>query len=329
MRNFGGTERLNGFQAASYDGWRRTKFLQMGFFRFLPTLKSARSMPEFSNPLIEEAAAFVSQRWPHQPELGIILGTGSGGVADQLEVEQAIPYSEIPGFVRSTAVGHHGQVICGRLGELRTIAMQGRFHRYEGWSFDQMVLPTQMMIQLGIRAMAVTNAAGGVDPRMQVGDLILLDSHIDLLSYWAGNQNSLIDRQCERPQVLGDQAYDPDWLALAQESAARHRVRCRPGTYLALHGPNYETRAEYRMVRRMGADVVGMSTVPEVCIASQFGVPVLAISVVTNVARPDALTETSGDAVVHAAKDVEQSLRLVIQESATAFLGRTGTPAAI
>lgn len=271
---------------------------------------------------VTKAVDHVRRIWPVAPQLGIILGTGSGGVADRLQIEEVIHYSQIPGFVQTTATGHRGRVICGRLGQLAVIAMQGRFHRYEGWSFQEMVFPTRMMIGLGIQGLALTNAAGGVDPRMKVGDLILLDSHIDLLSYWPGQRESFVDPSLTRPSIRGDQAYDPVWRDLAQTVADQNRIRCRPGTYVALHGPNYETRAEYRMIRTIGGDVVGMSTVPEVAVASLHQIPALAISVVTNVARPDALTETSGDAVVHAAKDVEASLRMVIQESADRFLAR-------
>lgn len=271
-------------------------------------------------PFLEAAAQQLQEQWNRRPHLGVILGTGSGGVAERLEVEAAIDYGDIPGFVQSTAVGHQGRVICGKLGSLDVIAMQGRFHRYEGWTFDQMVFPTRLMIQLGIRGLAVTNAAGGVDPRMQVGDLILLDTHIDWLSFWPGTAGFRVNEELDRPAIRGDQAYDPEWMDQAMASAQRHQIRCRPGTYIALHGPNYETRAEYRMIRRMGGDVVGMSTVPEVSIASLHQIPALAISVVTNVARPDALTETSGDAVVHAARNVETNLRVIIQESAEAFL---------
>lgn len=286
------------------------------------------SQLESEESLLQAAVETVRQHWDVQPRLGIILGTGSGGVADRLEIEASIPYHEIPGFVKSTATGHKGKVILGKLGSLPVVAMQGRFHRYEGWSFSQMVFPTKLMIQLGIEGMVVTNAAGGVDPRMNVGDLILIDSHIDLLSYWPGSEGFHARETFEdkvsgttaalpndRPTVRGDAAYDETWLQLAQQVADENQIRCRPGTYVGLHGPNYETRAEYRMMRRIGADVVGMSTVPEVSIASLHRLPVLAISVVTNVARPDALSETSGEEVVHAAKNVEGMLRTIIEES--------------
>ncbi|MBL8890302.1 MAG: purine-nucleoside phosphorylase [Planctomycetaceae bacterium] len=280
---------------------------------------------------LQEALAFVQGKWGRAPRVGIILGTGSGGVANRLQVEQALDYSQIPGFVRSTATGHRGQVICGTFGGLPTIAMQGRFHRYEGWTFDQTVFPTRLMAALGIQGLVVTNAAGGVDPRMKQGDLIFLDSHIDLLTYWPGDQrdcharresreNSRGDEARERGHLVrGDQAYCSKWREMAQRHANRLGVSARSGVYVALHGPNYETRAEYRLIRKLGGDVVGMSTVAEVAVASLRRIPVLAISVVTNVARPDALEKTSGEEVVHAARDVEADLATIIEQSAREY----------
>lgn len=276
---------------------------------------------------LQEALAYVRDNWGRAPRVGIILGTGSGGVANRLQVEQTFDYSQIPGFVRSTATGHRGQVICGTLAGVPAIAMQGRFHRYEGWTFDQTVFPTRLMAALGIQGLVVTNAAGGVDPRMKQGDLILLDSHIDLLTYWPGDlrdseslcetrANSHGDEARERNHLVrGDQAYCSRWRELAQREANRVGVSARSGVYVALHGPNYETRAEYRLIRKMGGDVVGMSTVAEVAVASLRRIPVLAISVVTNVARPDALDKTSGEEVVHAARDVESDLATIIERS--------------
>jgi len=275
--------------------------------------------------LLHRAAAAVQQHWSTRPRLGLVLGTGSGGVADRLTVETTLDYSAVPGFVRSTATGHRSRVICGRLAGIPTIAMQGRFHRYEGWSFAQTVFPTRLMAALGIEGLVVTNAAGGVDPRMQAGDLVLLSSHIDLLSYWPGaappTPQEVAAEVDRRPPVRGDAAYCPRWRALAQRAADRVGLTARSGVYVSLPGPNYETRAEYRLIRKLGGDVVGMSTTPEVAIASLLGVPVLGISIVTNVARPDALEKTTGEAVVHAARDVEGPLGQIIETSALEFLG--------
>jgi len=278
-------------------------------------------------PELQLALDHVRQKWGQTPQVGIILGTGSGGVANRLEVETTLDYAQIPGFVRSTATGHRGQVICGKLAGIPTIAMQGRFHRYEGWTFDQTVFPTRLMAALGIQGLVVTNAAGGVDPRMKQGDLILLDSHLDLLTYWPGDQRDYPATQgshtnddheggCDRRRLVrGDQAYCARWRQFAQQEANRLGVSARPGVYVGLPGPNYETRAEYRLIRKLGGDVVGMSTVAEVAIASLHHIPVLAISIVTNVARPDALEKTSGEEVVHAARDVESDLATIIEQS--------------
>jgi purine-nucleoside phosphorylase len=276
---------------------------------------------------LNRALAYVQDQWGQTPQVGIILGTGSGGVAERLQVDRKFDYAQIPGFVRSTATGHRGQVICGRLAGIPAIAMQGRFHRYEGWTFDQTVFPTRLMAGLGIQGLVVTNAAGGVDPRMKQGDLILIDSHIDLLTYWPGDQRTyprqaIVNRKAteddlqERSRLTrGDLAYCARWRQFAQQAANQLGVSARSGVYVALPGPNYETRAEYRLIRELGGDVVGMSTVGEVAIASLHALPVLAISIVTNVARPDALEKTSGEEVVHAARDVESDLATIIEQS--------------
>ncbi len=186
------------------------------------------------------------------------------------------------------------------------------------------------MIELGIQGLVVTNAAGGVDPKMRQGDLILINSHIDLLTYWPGSgldpnlagHSEYTDMLLQRPFPRGDAAYCPRWLSLAQEKAARLNMTARPGVYVALPGPNYETRAEYRLIRKIGGDVVGMSTVSEVAVAAQANIPVLGISIVTNVARPDALEKTSGDEVVHAARDVESVVADVIEASSLKYFAR-------
>lgn len=289
---------------------------------------------------VGDCVAEIRRHYAGVPRLGVVLGTGSGGVAEQIRHPQRFAYQDLPGFVRSTATGHKGQMICGRLGQLETVAMQGRFHRYEGWSVAQTVFPLQVMIALGIQALVVTNAAGGLDPLMEIGDLVFLNSHIDLLTYHPGDPAGWADRDCPRPRVLGDAAYHSQWRETAQQVADCHHIRARSGVYVGLQGPNYETRAEYRMVRKMGGDVVGMSTVGEVMLASLHQIPVLAISVVTNVARPDAVKQTSenqadghegngyqgnghptdGDEVVAAAEKVSASIYKVIHDSAHRFL---------
>jgi purine-nucleoside phosphorylase len=185
------------------------------------------------------------------------------------------------------------------------------------------------MVALGIQGLVVTNAAGGVDPRMQRGDLILLDSHIDLLTYGPGQRRDagasgtqvegLMDAPDGRHLVRGDQAYCSKWRGFAQREANRLGVSARAGVYVGLPGPNYETRAEYRLIRKVGGDVVGMSTVAEVAMASLHRIPVLAISIVTNVARPDALEKTTGEEVVHAARDVESDLATIIEHSVAQY----------
>lgn len=268
---------------------------------------------------LKQAVAFLKQKISSNPTLGIILGTGSGGVADRIEDSIAIPFSNVPGFVRSTATGHKGRIIFGTFAGNTVIAMQGRFHRYEGWSVEQTVFPLQVMIGLGIERLVVTNAAGGVDPKMNKGDLVLLESHIDLLSYWQGGRDfftSLEEVLGQRPAGFrSDDCYNFGIRETALKVARAEGIPVTEGVYLGLHGPTYETRAEYRLARKIGADVVGMSTVTEAAVASFHQIPTLAISVVTNVAKPDALAETDGHEVVMAAKEVEQNVATLIEKS--------------
>jgi purine-nucleoside phosphorylase len=304
-----------------------------------------------SSSLLTKALDHVRRHWPATPQLGIILGTGSGGVARRLRVAATLEYDQVPGFVRSTATGHQGRIICGELAGLPTVAMQGRFHRYEGWSFEQTVFPLRLMAAWGIQGLVVTNAAGGVDPKMRQGDLVLLQSHIDLLSYWPGERPSTArprpatdgipsglsaDRPAapwsadlfpERPVRRGDGGYCERWRAAAQRVANELGVAARAGVYVGLPGPNYETRAEYRLIRKMGGDVVGMSTVSEVALASLLEIPVLGISIVTNVARPDALEKTSGEEVVHAARDVEGTVATIIERSSQVYFSSASSAA--
>ncbi|KAA1257634.1 Purine nucleoside phosphorylase 1 [Rubripirellula obstinata] len=228
-----------------------------------------------------------------RPKVGIILGSGLGGLADQISDALKIDYESIPGFVRSTAGGHRGQLIFGELQSVPVVAMAGRFHRYEGWTNDQAAFPVEVMHAIGADSLIVSNAAGGVSPKLAVGDIVILKDHLN----WMGgtfqfNQARLIQKQGkESSEVIGGinrgQIYDQPMAKIAQESAMKAGFSANFGTYLATLGPTYETRAEYRMMRKLGADVVGMSTVPEVLVANALGMRVLGLSMVSNVADPD------------------------------------------
>jgi purine-nucleoside phosphorylase len=244
--------------------------------------------------LLDEAIAKVVAISAVSPRVAIILGSGLGGLANQLDASAVIPYRQIPGFVNVSAGGHRGELILGELEGVPVVAMSGRFHRYEGWGIDQIVFPVRLMHALGARALVVSNAAGGVNPALRVGDIVVIRDHFN----WLGNPK--LPRLESRQGVddwpasavtesirRGARTYDRALAELAKRIAIEQGFDACDGTYLATLGPNYETRSEYRMMRRMGVDVVGMSTVPEVLAAGALRMPTLGLSMVSNVANPD------------------------------------------
>lgn len=247
----------------------------------------------------DQAAEFLQSRWKARPRFGIVLGTGSGQVAEQIDADERIDYGDIPHFPRSTAIGHAGQMVCGKLAGQEIIAMQGRFHLYEGYSVDAATLAIHVMHRMGVEVLFVSNAAGGMNPHFQVGEIMLINSHLDFLYRTSPALSS--DVTSARPHQRSDH-YDDDLIAQAKSFARQEGIVIHEGVYAALLGPNYETRAEYRFLRRIGADVAGMSTVPEVTVAARYGLRVMGMSVVTNVANPDSLDATTGQEVVDAAE---------------------------
>ncbi|GAB4145304.1 MAG: purine-nucleoside phosphorylase [Planctomycetaceae bacterium] len=236
---------------------------------------------------IAEATGTLREREPLIPQLGMILGTGLGGLADQIESSSVIPYSEIPHFPRSTVESHSGQLVFGTLCGIPVVVMEGRFHFYEGYSLQQVTFPVRVMKSLGVDTLLVTNAAGGMNPQYELGDLVIIEDHINLMGdnpLRGVNDDSLGPRF---PDMAAP--YDPSLVSLAQKSALELAIAAHKGVFVAVPGPNLETRAEYRMLRAMGADVVGMSTVPEVIVAVHAGLRTLGFSVVTDLCLPDAL----------------------------------------
>ncbi len=248
-----------------------------------------------------------------QPEIGIVLGSGLGKLADQIKDPLVIPYKEIPGFPVSTAIGHKGNFIVGKLGGKCVIAMQGRIHYYEGYGMDLVVLPVRVMISMGIRKLFVSNAAGGVNYDLHVGDLMVIKDHINLLP------NPLIGPNLDK---LGPRSpdmtrpYDPALIKLAEAVAADQGVVLKKGVYVGGTGPSYETPAEYKYFRLIGGDAVGMSTVPEVIAARHAGVPVFGISVITNEAHDDYAEDyvNDGHDVVVAADAAADRMTALIRE---------------
>ena len=241
-----------------------------------------------------------------EPRLGIILGTGLGALAEEIETEAEIPYEKIPDFPVPTVETHSGRLLLGRLSGLPVVAMQGRFHRYEGYSLQQVTFPVRVMRDLGAEILVVSNACGGMNPIWDVGDLMLIADHINLLG-----DNPLIG---PNPDQLGprfpdmSEPYDQRLQRLALEVAQERRITLRQGVYVAVPGPNLETRAEYRFLRMIGADVVGMSTVPEVIVAVHSGMRVLGVSIITDSCLPDALKPASVEEIIRVASESEPKL---------------------
>ena len=250
---------------------------------------------------IREAAEFIKENIGGKtPEVGIVLGSGLGKLGDAIDAEAVIPYSKIPNFAKSTAIGHKGNFIFGKLAGRYVCAMQGRFHYYEGYPMEQVTLPIRVMAALGIKALFVSNAAGGLNQDFHVGDLMIIRDHINLLP------NPLIGPNfAEFGERFPDMtaAYDLVLIEKAEKIAKRARIAVRKGVYLGNTGPSYETPAEVRFYRMIGADAVGMSTVPEVLVARHCGIPVFGMSVITNVSNIDNTSTVlnDGDDVVRAA----------------------------
>lgn len=256
------------------------------------------------------AAAAIRGRTKATPEVAIVLGTGLGGLAREITIEAEIPYGDIPGFPLSTVESHPGKLLVGRLAGRAVMAMQGRFHRYEGYDLQQVTFPIRVLHTLGARTLVVSNACGGMHPLWAPGDLVLLSDHINLLG-----DNPLIGANDERfgPRFPDMSApYDPDLRALARRTALELGIVLREGVYVAVPGPNLETRAEYRMLRAMGADVVGMSTVPEVIVAVHQGMRVMGISIITDQCLPDALEPASLERIIATATTAEPQLTRLI-----------------
>lgn len=258
---------------------------------------------------IDEAVKAIGAK--AKPEVGIILGTGLGALAKGIEKDAVLPYEEIPHFARSTAAGHKGDLILGVLEGRRVVAMEGRFHAYEGYSMDQITFPVRVMRALGARVLMVSNACGGLNPAYARGDLMLIDDHINLMGsnpLLGPNDDSLGPRF---PDMC--RPYDPELLKLAEEVAQAEGVKVQRGVYAAMTGPCLETRAEYRYLRTIGADVIGMSTVPEVIVGVHAGFRILGVSIVTDLCTPEALKPVNIDEIIAVANEAEPRLARLLR----------------
>ena len=262
--------------------------------------------------LLHKAREFIRTKTDRIPIVGIVLGTGLGGLADEIEEDVVIPYNEIPGFVSSTLEFHEGRLIIGKLSGCNIVAMQGRFHYYEGYSMQEITFPVRVMKALGASILIISNAAGGMNPGFDKGDLVLIKDHINLLG-----DNPLIGRsEKELGQRFPDmsQPYSQRLMKLALEVAKSKNIMLHEGVYVAVSGPSLETASEYRFLRIIGADMVGMSTVPENIVAVQMGMEVLGITIISDLCDPDNLEQANIDEIIAICNMAEPQLTMLITE---------------
>jgi purine-nucleoside phosphorylase len=257
---------------------------------------------------IDEAVEAIRRRWEATPKAGVILGTGLAGFVDQMEVEQAIWCHELPHFPKASADGHEGRLYCGRLLGVPIVVVSGRCHAYEGYGAMEITTPVRIMSGLGAQLIVLTNASGGMNPSYRSGDVMVIDDHLDFM----GRHRSVAADTASLAATAA--CYCPRLIERALLAAGRGGFVAHRGVYAAVPGPNYETRAEYRFFRSIGADAVGMSTVPEAIVAARLGKRVLGLSAITNMCLPDRLTPARHEDVIAAAQSAEPKMRRIIVE---------------
>ena len=260
---------------------------------------------------IQETATWLKERMPSSPETAIILGTGLGHLAERIVPEMAIPYSTIPNFPVSTVEGHSGQLIFGKLGGKDIMAMQGRFHYYEGYSMKEVTFPIRVMNELGIKTLFVSNAAGGTNPSFRIGDIMIITDHINYMP-----ENPLHGPNSPPGPRFPDMsaAYDPELIQLAKTIGAELDIKLKRGVYLATQGPTYETPSEYRMFAHWGADAVGMSTVPEVIVARHCGIRCFGLSIITDLGVNGKIVKVTHEDVQKAASEAQPRMASIMEE---------------
>lgn len=266
---------------------------------------------------VDEAASFIREHAGTDARIGLILGTGLGKLAEEIEPEHVLAYADIPHFPVSTVESHDGRLLSGTLGGVPVLAMQGRFHLYEGYDGREITFPVRVMKQLGIDTLLVSNAAGGMNPLFHRGDLMLITDHINLQGMNPLTGPNVDEWGPRFPDM--SEPYDGELRQIAEQAALERAIRLQQGVYLAVEGPNLETRAEYRFLRFIGADAVGMSTVPEVIVARHMDMRCMAISVITDECFPDALEPVSIEDVLAAAAEAEPNLTAVMKAVVEAF----------
>jgi len=259
---------------------------------------------------VHEAATYIRSQCDLKPQVGIILGTGLGKFAKQIKIEKEVDYEQIPHFPRSTVQSHKGRLILGELSGKKIVAMEGRFHFYEGYTLEQVTFPVRVMKQLGIATMIVSNAAGGLNPMYEKGDLVVITDHINFMGV-----NPLIGPNDERfgirfPDMI--EPYDQKLVKLTQRVAQKEKITLREGVYLGVTGPCLETKAEYRFMRQMGGDLVGMSTIPEVIVGVHESLKILGLSVATDLCIPETLEPVNIEEIIKTAETAEPKLNQLV-----------------
>ena len=265
--------------------------------------------------MIDETLEVIREKTEDEYPIGIILGTGLGGLVNEIKVEHEIDYADLPHFPLSTVESHHGKLIFGEIGSKKVVAMQGRFHYYEGYSMKQITYPVRVMKFLGVKTLLVSNACGGMNPLFRKGDIMLIVDHINLL----GDNPLIGPNEDELGPRFPDMSepYSKELIELAEEIALENKIKIQKGVYVAVPGPNLETKAEYRFLRSTGADVVGMSTIPENIVANHMGMKVLGFSIVTDECFPEALKPVNVEEIIATAMSAEPKMTLLMKEVIT------------
>ncbi|NBL64495.1 purine-nucleoside phosphorylase [Flavobacterium sp. NST-5] len=262
--------------------------------------------------IVQETVQYIQDKLNFSPEYGVILGSGLGGFTEDIEVEYTLPYNEIPNFPVSTVQGHKGALVFGKINGKNVVAMQGRFHFYEGYDMKEVTFPVRVMKYLGVKKLVVSNASGGVNPNYKVGDIVIIYDHINFMP-----EHPLRGKNDERfgPRFVNmSEPYSKNLIDKAKKLAQNLNIEVKDGIYLGLQGPTFETLSEYRMVKILGADCVGMSTVPEVIVARHMEMECFGVSVITDMGDENNINTVSHDEVLEAAKKAEPQVRLLIKQ---------------
>ena len=264
---------------------------------------------------VQETVNYINSKTNFSPEFGVILGSGLGGFTEDIEIEYTLPYNEIPNFPVSTVEGHKGALVFGTIGDKKVVAMQGRFHYYEGYDMKEVTFPVRVMKYLGVEKLVVSNASGGVNPFYKVGDIVIIYDHINMMPEHP--LRGINDDRLGPRFVNMSEPYSHHMIAKVKEIARAKNIEVEEGVYVALQGPTYETLSEYKMIKNIGGDCVGMSTVPEVIVARHMSIPCFAISIITDLGVPGKIKEVSLQDVIDVANRQEPKMTLIMRELIT------------